>query len=118
MQIENVTIDCNDKVANANLIIMDRSCFIWLGNANDQPALGSLVSAIETKFGVLSSSLLGGDDERGSGLAQRLSRKFKIQTFVSYNLPESFDEEKLGVERKLVELLKVHFEVPERIESI
>lgn len=110
MKIENAMIDCGDKLANANLIIMDKSCFIWLGNANEQPSMGSLVSAMETKFGVLSNSLIGGDDDRGTGMAQRLSKKFKIQTFVSYNLSDSFDDEKLGIERKLVEMLKPHFE--------
>ena len=110
MKFENFVVDCSDKMARGNVIVMDRSCYIWLGDAQEAPSMSSLVAALETKFGVLSSDLLAtGDGEKASSLAQKLSRKFNIQTFVSYNLGDNYDDDRLEVERKLLEVLKVHF---------
>ncbi len=118
MKIENAVFECGDKLVSINLMIMDKCCFIWIGSANEQPSMGTLVSAMETKFGVLSSSLLGGDVENGSGMGQRLAKKFKIQSFVSYNLSSAFDDEKFIIERKVVDLLKPHFEIPEQTNAL
>ena len=110
MKIENFQVDCNGKFVRGNLLIMEKSCFVWLGSLDEEPSLSCLVSAMETKFGILSNDVLGlGDGERAQSLAQKLSRKFKIQTFVSYTLPDSFDDERLTIESRLVEVLKEHF---------
>lgn len=110
MKIENFVVDCNTKLARGNVLVMDKSCYLWIGSMDEQPTMECLVSAMETKFGVLSSDVLGfGDSEKSQSLAQKLSRKFKIQTFVSYALPEAFDDERLAIESKIVDVLKVHF---------
>jgi hypothetical protein len=61
----------------------------------------------------LSTTLLdeGNDLAMANGVAVRLSKKFNIQTFVSCNLPSSFDDSQLfpALEKKLIQTLAPHY---------
>lgn len=116
---------CKEKSAQSNIFFMEKSCFIWLGEMGiENPPFGSLITAIQTKydpFPISKTLILPQDDEidesTGSGIGQRLSKKFGIQTFISYNLPNSFQRaEVLMIEKLLIDILRKHFEKSSKIE--
>lgn len=105
MQLINAVIECNDKLVLSNLIVMDKCAYIWLSLNGSEPTLSSLVAAIETNFGVLSTSLIAVGEENGGAMAQRLAKRFKIQVLLADTLPELDSEDLRIVEKKLVEEL-------------
>ena len=102
MNTEQFIIQCNEKNMLASFIMMDRSVFLWLGMEGCAPELSTLVSAMETKYGTLSSTLISVGSDKGSTLAQRISKRFNIQAFVSDTLPELDGEDRLTVEKAVV----------------
>lgn len=114
---EQLVVNLDDKTVVANIIYLDRSCFIWIGTSDAAPALGSLITSLPTKFGSmpLSTTLLdeGNDLTTATGIAVRLSKKLNIQTFISCNLPTTFDDTPLfpTLEKKLMEALTPHYQV-------
>ena len=105
MQLINAVIECNEKLVLSNLIVMDKCAYVWLSLAGSEPNLSNLVTAMETNFGVLSTSLIAVGEENGSAMAQRLAKRFKIQVLLADTLPELDSEDSRIVERKLVEEL-------------
>jgi hypothetical protein len=109
MRVVNVVIECNAKLVLCNLLVMETCAYVWLSMDGTEPNLGNLVAAMETKFGALSTPLLGVGEDKGSSFAQRLSKRFKIQALVSDNLPELDPEDVRTVEVKVVEELNAIF---------
>lgn len=58
----NWTFMCEDDIAMAgNIILMDKSAYIWVGEAGAVPKMGSLITAVTTKYDPmpLSTTLIG-----------------------------------------------------------
>jgi hypothetical protein len=92
------------------LIIMEKSCYLWLSTPEAEPSLNTLATAIPTRFDSMPiSSVLFGDDDHSAGLSQQLSKRFNIQTFVSVNLPDSYDDASSQISSQLVAILKDFF---------
>ena len=106
MKIANFVVECNSKQVLCNIIAMEKCAYIWLSLDGSEPNLGNLVAAMETNFGVLSTSLIGVGEDKGTGLAQRLSKRFKIQALVADTLPELDSEDEHLVERNVVSQLQ------------
>jgi Proteasome assembly chaperone 4 len=94
-----------------NAIVMDRSCYIWLGAHDSLPVMGALAMAMPTRFenNPLASELIQSRDSLSSEMATRISKRFKIQTFISCNLPESYESHMAAVDRRLIEILGKYF---------
>mmetsp|Transcript_14522 Transcript_14522/g.25571 ORF Transcript_14522/g.25571 Transcript_14522/m.25571 type:complete len:112 (-) Transcript_14522:134-469(-) len=105
MQLINAVIECNDKIVLSNLVVMDKCAYVWLSLNGSEPNLSNLVAAIETNFGVLSTSLIAVGEENGASIAQRLAKRFKIQVLLADTLPELDVEDMRIVEKRLVEEL-------------
>lgn len=105
MNVINLVIDCNNKLVLVNIVLMDKCAYVWLSLDGASPCLSNLVTAIETNFGVLSTTLVSVGDDKGSSLAQRLSKRFHMQILVADTLPELDPEDIRAVEIKLVEEL-------------
>jgi hypothetical protein len=106
MKIVNVSIECNAKLVLCNLIVMAQCAYIWLSLEGSQPNLENLVAAMETNYGVLSTTIIGVGDDKGSSFAQRLSKRFHIQALVADTLPEMDQEDVRTVEMKVIEELQ------------
>lgn len=109
MKTEQLAIPCNDSVILTSWIIMDRSLFLWIGLAGDAPSLGNLVVAIETAYGTLSSPILDSNGTKGAPLAERISKRFKIQAFVADHLPELEGEDKLMLEKAIIDKISENY---------
>lgn len=105
MNVINTVINCNDKLVLVNLVLMDKCAYVWLSLEGTPPCMSNLVTAIETNYGVLSTSLISVGDDKGSSLAQRLSKRFHMQVLVADTLPELEPEDVRAVEIKLVDEL-------------
>ena len=79
---------------------------------NNSYRLDQMITAIETKYGVLSTPLIDTSTTKSSGLAQRLARRYAIQVFLADTLPELHPEQHFELERRLVEALGDEFTVP------
>ena len=79
---------------------------------NNSYRLDQMITAIETKYGVLSTPLIDTSTTKSSGLAQRLARRYAIQVFLADTLPELHPEQHFELERRLVEALGDEFNVP------
>ena len=110
MKIANVVIECNEKQVLLNLIVMDKSAYVWLSLSGSEPDLSNLVTAMETNFGVLSSSLISVGSDKGTSLAQRLAKRFKAQIFLADTLPDLDEEDLREVEKSVVQELQLAFE--------
>jgi hypothetical protein len=99
-----------DRQVICSVMIMEKSCFLWISTPDDVPTLGSMSTAIPTRFDSMpiSSALLGSDD-MSSEIAQRLSKRFNIQVFISCNLPETYEDDMVQINSKLVDILKETF---------
>lgn len=101
------------KTAIGHVMILDRSCYIWLGSHGAEPSMSALATAIPTRFEAipLSSTLMSNDeDDIGREMAQKLAQRFKIQVFVSCNFAVSLlDKQRQDVDKRLVELLAGYF---------
>ena len=94
-----------------NALIMDQSCFIWLGASDAPCVMGSLATAILTRFSGMpvSSTLIHDANDLSCDIAQRLAYRFNIQVFVSWNLPEEYESHVHFIDKQLIELLGKHF---------
>lgn len=112
MRVHNIAVECSTVVALCNLIVMDQCAYVWLSLEGSEPCLSNLVSAIETNYGVLSTSLIDVGNDKGCSFAQRLSKRFKIQSFVADSLPELDPEDVRTIEMKVVEELNTILNEP------
>lgn len=102
------------------MVILDKSCILWLGSVGSTPDLQSLIVGMYSKsLGPMTSTLIPRDfsspwDDAGDGLAQRISRKFNIQTFISDNMPALCHQPPFChyLEKSIVDFLSEHFEEP------
>ena len=78
---------------------------------NNNCRLDQMITAIETKYGVLSTPLIDTSTTKSSGLAQRLARRYAIQVFLADTLPDLQPEQHFELERRLVEALGNEFTV-------
>lgn len=94
-----------------NALIMDQSCFIWLGASDGPCVMGTLATAMPTRFSGMpvSSTLIHSDNDLSSDMAQRLAHRFKIQVFISWNLPEPYENHVHLIDKKLIEFLGKYF---------
>lgn len=113
LKIENFIIDCEGTEILGNYILMDSSCFVWIGH-RDQ-AFSILDMALLTKYDnlPLTSTIFNDSDSSsfGVGIAQRISKKFAIQCFLSYNIVSPDTKFQYLVEKKLIEIFSNHFSV-------
>jgi len=124
MHTENFTVDMTGGLtALGNLIVMDRSVYVWLGGGGGgdvEPSMGSLSTAIPTRFDAapLTTTLLSppaDGDDFGNELAQRLAQRFGIQVFVSCNFSgELQEQQRRELDTRLIDVLGVHFAVHKR----
>lgn len=59
----------------------------------------------------ISSVLLHSEDDISSEMAQRLAYRFKIQVFISCNLPSSYELQISCIDKQLIELLNKYFKI-------
>jgi Proteasome assembly chaperone 4 len=100
-----------DDIVDGSFMIMEKSCYIWL-SCKDVPCnMGSLATAMPTRFsGIpISTILMNNESDISSEMAQRLAIRFKIQVFVSNNLPPSFEAYSHLIDQKVIEVLKEFF---------
>ena len=107
-----LAIEDGDSVCNiiGNIIFLDKSCIVWIGTAQFPPVLENLIMSMPTRFETypLSSMIIGNDvdnDANATGISQRLSKKFNIQTFVSCGVLLDHAGMK-KIENLLIELLQ------------
>ncbi|CAH0479914.1 unnamed protein product [Peronospora belbahrii] len=85
-----------------------RNCvFVWIGSAADKPRLGSLSTAIATRFSPmpLITSIVGLPEMEEQQIAQRLARCTGRQCFVSCQLPDHVPELFAYVEKQITKRL-------------
>ena len=114
IETEDFTIELQGgKQVIGNLIVMDQSCYVWLGNADDQPSMNSLATAIPSRFEAVpisTSLLINDEDDAGCDMAQRLAQRFNIQVFVSCNVSTTLlDSQRHDIDKRLIELFGRHF---------
>lgn len=113
LPIENFVIELDDGANKVlgNIIVMDGSCYIWLGAHDSLPVMDALSMAMPTRFenNPLSSELIQSRDSMSSEMATRISKRYKIQTFVSCNLPEKFEPHVAAIDRRLIDILEKYF---------
>jgi hypothetical protein len=112
MKIDNIEIESRGRIFFGNVMVLDRSCVIWIGMSGEVPCFSSLVTAMETRYDPmpLTSTLMStGGFSMSNGIAQRLSKRFHIQVFLSFNIPEGYDSDIPAIELRLVETLCKHF---------
>jgi hypothetical protein len=97
--------------AALHLLVGDRCCFVWVGEATKTPPLGSLCVATMTPYDTLpvSSTLLrdAAEDDLAQSISHRLAKRTGQQVFVSCSLPPSPQYLPLlaALERKALEIL-------------
>ena len=89
--VERFSIDLEEKIFECHTFNFNNCCYIWIGDLN-LATMSSLVVAMPTKFDTipLSSILLSQDSDSNdinSSIAQRISKKFNRQCFISCNIP-------------------------------
>ncbi|DAZ99085.1 TPA: hypothetical protein N0F65_008390 [Lagenidium giganteum] len=91
----------------AQLWILSHAMFVWIGPGNAPPQLGSLSTAMMTRYEPmpLITSLVGSPDFEEQQIAQRLARRTGKPCFVSCRLPDHVPELFAFVEKKIVERL-------------
>ena len=101
----------DDMKVIGSAMIMNQSCYIWLGSKDEECMMGSLATAMPTRFDgmPISSTLIHSENDLSCNMAQRLAFRFKIQVYVSWNLPESCENYAHLVDKQLIVLLEHHF---------
>lgn len=102
-----------DQSFACQVTFMKQSAYVWVGLAGAAPAMGNLSAAIMSTFSdgstaTSSTSILPIASDAATSFADRLSRRFKMVFFVSYNLPDSAQRSGLAdsVELAIVRELK------------
>lgn len=110
------TMDFSFMVADnaqvlGSVMIMHESCFIWLGSEQGSCNMSSLSAAMPTRFsGIpISTVLLNDESDLSSDMSKRLALRFKIQVFVSCNIPQSFEAQMHLIDKELIGVLSEHF---------
>ena len=110
------TVDFSFIVADNSLVLgsvmlMNESCFVWLGSEQGACNMSSLSAAMPTRFsGIpISTVLLNDEGDLSSDMSKRLALRFKIQVFVSCNIPQSFEAHMHLIDRELIRVLSEHF---------
>ncbi|CAE8604337.1 unnamed protein product [Polarella glacialis] len=110
-RVHSCSASCMGRTIHFHVTLLEGSCFLWVGGAG--LGLNDLQVAVPTKYDPIPSvaSIIGDSDGPGGNLAQKLSRKFGMLVFMSYNIPESEPEMMLAVQKEssnlLTELLAV-----------
>lgn len=102
------TEELNDGLLHFQIINFQKQIYVWIGY--NTAKFGHLYAAAPTRpnNSVSVTSLLGGGaDNSGLGIARRLALKTGLNIVVACNLPKDDHVLEAGVERKLVEKLKV-----------
>ena len=113
MEIENRVIACEQKRVLLNMILMEKSCYIWFAPTGSQNhKLDTLFTAIKTNYEAMPMSrvLLSDhetDDERG--ISRRISHKFGIQTFLSYNSLSFVENDLIILEKHISDILSLRY---------
>lgn len=116
VQLENFHINIGESVILGQITYLEKSCMVWIGVHGTPPMMSSLQMALPNRFDNDPLSTVVFDDAQtgstgvSNGIMQRLTKKFSIQIFMSYNVPETLDEDAIQIERKLLELLKPRYE--------
>ncbi|KAF0726566.1 hypothetical protein Ae201684_015191 [Aphanomyces euteiches] len=96
-----------DQHFSVQIWLLANACFVWIGLDSTAVSLGSMSTAVKTKYDPLplASSLIGGGNEMEQQMAQRLVLRTGRQVFVSCNLPD--DDMELGafIERAIIKRL-------------
>ncbi|KAG9400350.1 proteasome (prosome, macropain) assembly chaperone 4 [Aphanomyces cochlioides] len=96
-----------DQHFSVQIWLLANACFVWIGLDSTSVSLGSMSTAVKTKYDPLplASSLIGGGSEIEQQMAQRLVLRTGRQVFVSCNLPD--DDMDLGafIERAIIKRL-------------
>ena len=111
IKCQNFEVVVDEIVVAGNIMIMNGSCFIWLGSG--EPRFANLAMALPTKYDPipLMTTIISDEDAAGqhNGLMQRLAAKFHIQVFQSVNVELVNEMIWVLIERKLVEILSSFF---------
>lgn len=86
------------------IIMMKQSCFVWVGSPAS--SFVNLDVAMQTHMDSVPvcSTLMGGSgDTTGGGLAKRVAMKYKLQAFVSFNLPSTQPLLQAAVEKRVLD---------------
>lgn len=112
MQIDNLTFSCRDESVSSQIIALNQCCMIWIGLSSDQPRMSDLSVSMMTPFAPhpISSSLIesgdGDTSSTGQSISRGLAKKYKVQCFVSYNLPSRFEENLLEIMQSIFVLIE------------
>ncbi|KAE9084168.1 hypothetical protein PF010_g20940 [Phytophthora fragariae] len=87
--------------------LLSNCVFVWMGSAADKPRLGSLSTAIATRYSPmpLITSIVGAPEMEEQQIAQRLARRTGRQCFVSCQLPDHLPELFAYVEKQITKRL-------------
>ncbi|KAL7682249.1 putative proteasome assembly chaperone 4 [Plasmopara halstedii] len=87
--------------------LLTHCIFVWMGPATDKPCLGSLSTAITTRYSPmpLITSILGAPEMEEQQIAQKLTRRTGRQCFVSCQLPDHIPELVAYVENQITKRL-------------
>ena len=102
---------CRDLPILVNIMLMENSCYIWVGGPESTLEMPNLSAAMQTKYESMPicSHLLSPDGDGGGdwggGIAQKLAKRLKGQLFVSCALPPSYEEAIPELERALLTML-------------
>jgi hypothetical protein len=104
------------------LVILDRSCIIWLGEASSTstPILEALIvgmnsAAMGSMTSILQARAVNDAwDDMFEGLTGRLSKRFSVQVFVSDQLGVSYHQAPVChfIEESIIAVLAKHFLSP------
>ncbi|KAG1701863.1 hypothetical protein DVH05_010354 [Phytophthora capsici] len=83
--------------------LLSNCIFVWMGSGTDKPRLGSLSTAIATRYSPmpLITSIVGAPEMEEQQIAQRLARRTGRQCFVSCQLPDHIPELFAYVEKQI-----------------
>ncbi|KAL3662371.1 hypothetical protein V7S43_012698 [Phytophthora oleae] len=83
--------------------LLSNCIFVWMGSGTDKPRLGSLSTAIATRYSPmpLITSIVGAPEMEEQQIAQRLARRTGRQCFVSCQLPDHLPELFAYVEKQI-----------------
>jgi hypothetical protein len=114
IRVEQFSEIIDDKLILGQIMFLNKSCWIWLSDGRKPASMESLVVSMPTIFNdmPISSKIFDSSLEEsvlGEGLAQRLSKKFNIQCFVSVNIGEELEALFVQVESKVISMLASNF---------
>merc|ERR1712137_139330 len=100
--VHNFSAKAPDRIVNFQITLLDGSAFIWIGSSVN--GLEDLQVSIPTKYDqtLPSVATLRGDSEGpGASLAAKLSKKFKMLVFMSFNIADAESDLMLFVQKEV-----------------